>query len=1237
MKSLPKQRMLLFLLFFSFIFVDISFCFALDVKGSITSSTRWTKGMSPIRIQGDVTVAKGATLTIEPGVKVIGLPKDVLQSGLDKSKVELIVFGKLIAQGTDVAPIVFTGSTIPGSWYGIRIQKAATFSAKHMQIYYANVGVINYGDTELSHVELKDCFVSGVMTVEGQCHIKYSKIHRSGNAVVYRKGKFSVSHTQIYRNSGIGISISGSGPGSIMLDKNTIAYNKSYGIYINKSYKLLVTLQNSIVVRNNGNKYTGYELYNRTGILPTCRNNLIWDTAGGFIHGQKCTNGVSSAPQFLDANKDNFNLMATSPVRKKATDGKDLGALPYAKIAKLVIVPLIAKVAMTKQVQFAAKALDSAGRILHGKVFAWKLLVGSGYISQTGEFTAVSRTRNYKSTIQVSSEGLRTNAQVQVFAKDTTRVTIRPAPIRVRQGQSIQLSYWASDKYGNESLPTKITWSAKSTAGSISSMGLFKATTKLGTYLSAVSIQADNAKHSVHVYVVPGPLKKLTITPKVASLLPGKSLQFTAKATDALGNVLTGLKLRWRVVKGGGTIDAVGRFTAGRQTGIFSDTIEVSYGSIKALATVVIKTPSPTVASVVISPKTATLRVGKSVLFRASAKDSKGKTVSGQRFTWRLTNGGGNLKISSGLQTQATFTAGTKLGSYFIEAATASRKAVAKILISAGKAPGIPVQSVPKNGLWVKSNMPALQVQNTTDPDGDKLSYFFEVSTTSNFAVKTASGSKAEQAKFTTWKVTKALTENKRYYWRARAYDGTLYGGWSKSWSFTVNAKNEPPTAPKLSSPSDGGQIASLQPYLEITNATDPEKQKLTYIFELSTTIQFTKVTRSPKIAEDPKGTTRWKMSSKLQNGVRYYWRAWAIDSQGLSGPKMKAASFRIMASNKPPSIPQPKRPKDGEVVKTRTPSFVIGNARDPEGRAVTLDIEVDTKKTFDSPQKLSRRALPQTAGSTTAWTFSQKLAENASYFWRVRASDGKTQSSWAFGGRFTINSQNDLPTAPRPKAPADKTTRSDSQVQLVVYNATDADGDRLTYHFQVSTDKRFASALKEKKGISEGAGSTTWRPSPLDRGKQYHWRARAYDGVSFGPWSVVFHFTIESLAHEKPEENTQAPDEKRELLEEKEVSDAGIKESTEREDASPGDVSVEVREEASPDTLDAHETVSTVDTEGKTSSSQTDRDEGESEITPHGCGCTSTPQRPSFFFLVLLFFIILQVRKHFSLRGQQD
>ncbi|MDF1565123.1 MAG: PKD domain-containing protein [Deltaproteobacteria bacterium] len=103
---------------------------ATDVIGNLNVNTRWDLAGSPYVLTGDVTVAPQATLTIEPGVVVQGAASDALGGGTDAARVELIVRGTLVADGSAASPIRFQGASQgAGSWYGITLDTGAGASS----------------------------------------------------------------------------------------------------------------------------------------------------------------------------------------------------------------------------------------------------------------------------------------------------------------------------------------------------------------------------------------------------------------------------------------------------------------------------------------------------------------------------------------------------------------------------------------------------------------------------------------------------------------------------------------------------------------------------------------------------------------------------------------------------------------------------------------------------------------------------------------------------------------------------------------------------------------------------------------------------------------------------------------------------------------------------------------------------------------------------------------------------
>lgn len=135
-----------------------------DVRGTIAANTTWTKDKT-YRLRGYVYVTSGATLTIEPGTKIV--------SNKDSAGVLVIYKGaKINAEGNPDNPIVFTSAETtpaPGDFGGLVLVGQATANTNHkvveggLDVAYNSFGGNNDADN------------SGIL--------KYVRIEYAGKAV----------------------------------------------------------------------------------------------------------------------------------------------------------------------------------------------------------------------------------------------------------------------------------------------------------------------------------------------------------------------------------------------------------------------------------------------------------------------------------------------------------------------------------------------------------------------------------------------------------------------------------------------------------------------------------------------------------------------------------------------------------------------------------------------------------------------------------------------------------------------------------------------------------------------------------------------------------------------------------------------------------------------------------------------------------------------------------------------
>ena len=337
--------------------------------------------------------------------------------------------------------------------------------------------------------------------------------------------------------------------------------------------------------------------------------------------------------------------------------------------------------------------------------------------------------------------------------------------------------------------------------------------------------------------------------------------------------------------------------------------------------------------------------------------------------------------------------------------------------------PTAPQPLRPVGGATVKTHTPTLVARNATDPEGDPLTYRFEIDRrpTLDSPDRQVSPDRPPGATETAWTPPVELVENTHYYWRAIASDGTTETP-SALATFFVNATDEAPSAPVPLDPVDGRTVGTATPALRLRNAVDPEDDPLTYEIEVREVTGAVVATA----AGIPSGTTdtTWVATPPLGEDRAFAWSARANDGQ-LAGPWSAPAAFRVDAVAEPPTAPVPLLPADGAVVEERRPALVVGNAMSPDGLALTYAFELDAVAQDGSTTPVAQVDGVPESPSSTAWSPSADL-EDGRYQWRARAADPRQPGPWSPTARFTV-----LVDAP-PAAPKGlRATAGDARVRL--------------------------------------------------------------------------------------------------------------------------------------------------------------------------------------------------------------
>lgn len=340
------------------------------------------------------------------------------------------------------------------------------------------------------------------------------------------------------------------------------------------------------------------------------------------------------------------------------------------------------------------------------------------------------------------------------------------------------------------------------------------------------------------------------------------------------------------------------------------------------------------------------------------------------------------------------------------------------------------------------------------------------------------------------------------------ATDGQLSS--TKSASIKVEADAPPPgpIAPAVVAPLGDAKVTSLKPSLIVQtsgNTQDPTTQVQFEIYADSAMTQLIDSAVVNKgVTTGDAGTTSFTPAKDLNDNTHYWWRARAFDGGQLYSLWVDGRFF-VNLFNDPPGPFNATSPASQAEVGTLLPSFSWTNSVDADGDALSYSIAIykDTALT----ELVARAAdLPQDPSGATSWTAVAPLANHVQYYWRVTATDALGAQTSTAVRPFTINTGNTAPSIPAIAGPAAGSQVSAPGVALTIQNSADAEGDLITYVFEIDTVSTFDSSNKRSSGqVIQGTGATTsWTVTGLAEDKRYWWRVKAQDGRAESGWVVA-------------------------------------------------------------------------------------------------------------------------------------
>jgi len=308
------------------------------------------------------------------------------------------------------------------------------------------------------------------------------------------------------------------------------------------------------------------------------------------------------------------------------TDAGSTACHTKGSVASVAMSLPSATVSVGSTVQVTATPLDANDNPLSDRVVTWTSSAPAvATVSANGLVSGVAAG---SATITATSEGKSGTAAITVTSVPVASVVVSPASASMQVGQTVQLTATTLDANGNVLTGRAIAWTTNAAAvATVDATGLVSGVAPGSATITATS---EGKSGTAAITVTSVPVASVVVSPASASMQVGQTVQLTATTLDANGNVLTGRAIAWTT-----NAAAVARVDAtGLVSGVAPGSATITATSETKSGTSAITVTSVPVASVVVSPASASLDQGTTLQLTATPLDANGNPFSGRTVTW---------------------------------------------------------------------------------------------------------------------------------------------------------------------------------------------------------------------------------------------------------------------------------------------------------------------------------------------------------------------------------------------------------------------------------------------------------------------------------------------------------------------------------------------------------------------------------------------------------------------------
>ncbi len=304
-------------------------------------------------------------------------------------------------------------------------------------------------------------------------------------------------------------------------------------------------------------------------------------------------------------------------------------------VESVSVVPGSVTMTRGKTTKLGTSVLDDRGQPINDKIVTWSsdneqvaTISADGTVSALSSgTTTITATATSKGG---SGKGKTGKGQIKVTTgtAPVASVTVTPSADTLITSTTVQLTATPSDSTGNALGGLAVSWaSSNSAAATVSSSGVVSG---VASGKATITATVDGVSGAAAITVTLPPVASVSVSPSSAQLDVGKSVTLSATTLDANGKTLTGRTVTWS--SGNGAVATV--TSSGVVTGVAVGSAWVFATSEGKRDSSAIVVSLPAVASVTVSPSSASLVVGDTKTLSATLKDASGATLTGRTITW---------------------------------------------------------------------------------------------------------------------------------------------------------------------------------------------------------------------------------------------------------------------------------------------------------------------------------------------------------------------------------------------------------------------------------------------------------------------------------------------------------------------------------------------------------------------------------------------------------------------------